>query len=64
MKALFMISPYIEELLNGNKTFDTRSYDTWTRGTIDLVQSKSNFGNLDNWIDTSIEATINGLKNK
>lgn len=42
MKALFMISPYINQILDGVKIFDARSYDTWTRGTIALVQSKSN----------------------
>lgn len=42
MKSLFMISPYIDQLLNGEKNYDARSYDTWIRGTIALVQSKTN----------------------
>lgn len=35
-----MISPYIEQILNGEKTLDARSYDTRIRGTIALVDSR------------------------
>lgn len=35
-----MVKEYLVEILNGDKTYDARSYDTNKRGTIALVDSK------------------------
>lgn len=35
-----MIKEYLDEILNGDKTYDARSYDTNKRGTIALVDTK------------------------
>lgn len=40
MYGLIMIKEYLDEILNGDKTCDARSYDTNKRGTIALVDSK------------------------
>ena len=36
-----MIKDYIEEILDGKKTYDVRTYPTYKRGLIGLVDSKS-----------------------
>ena len=36
-----MIKDYLDEILDGKKTFDARSYPTNKRGTIALIDSKS-----------------------
>lgn len=36
-----MIKDYLNEILNGSKSFDARSYTTNKRGTIALVDSRS-----------------------
>ena len=41
MYGLTMIKDYLNELLNGVKTYDARSYTTNRRGTIALIDSKS-----------------------
>lgn len=35
-----MLREYLEEILDGKKTYDARSYDTNKRGTIALVDTK------------------------
>lgn len=40
MYGLIMIREYLDEILDGNKLCDTRSYDTKKRGTIALVDTK------------------------
>jgi hypothetical protein len=40
MYGLIMIKDYLDEILDGKKTFDARSYPTTKRGTIALVDSK------------------------
>lgn len=40
MYGLIMIKEYLDEILNGDKTYDARSYDTNKRGTIALIDSK------------------------
>ena len=40
MYGLIMIKDYLDEILEGKKTFDARSYPTNKRGTIALVDSK------------------------
>lgn len=41
MYGLIMIREYLDEILDGKKTYDARSYDTNKRGTIALVDSKT-----------------------
>lgn len=41
MLGLTMIKDYLDEILDGKKTFDVRSYPTSTRGVIALIDSKS-----------------------
>lgn len=41
MYGLTMIKDYLNELLDGSKIYDARSYTTYKRGTIALVDSKS-----------------------
>lgn len=41
MFGLTMIKEYLDELLDGLKTYDARSYPTNTRGIIALVDSRS-----------------------
>ena len=41
MFGLCMIKDYLDEILDGKKTNDVRSYDTNKRGTIALVDSRS-----------------------
>lgn len=36
-----MIKQYLDEILDGTKTFDARAYDTNKRGTIALIDSRS-----------------------
>lgn len=40
MYGLTMIKDYLNELLDGSKIYDARSYTTYKRGTIALVDSK------------------------
>ena len=40
MYGLIMIREYLDEILEGKKTYDARSYDTNKRGTIALVDTK------------------------
>lgn len=40
MFGLVMLREYLDEILDGVKTFDARSYDTKKRGTIALVDTK------------------------
>lgn len=40
MYGLIMIREYLKEILDGDKTYDARSYDTNKRGTIALVDTK------------------------
>ena len=40
MYGLIMIKEYLDEILDGDKTYDARIYDTNKRGTIALVDSK------------------------
>lgn len=35
-----MLREYLDEILNGKKTFDARAYDTNKRGTIALIDTK------------------------
>lgn len=44
-----MIKDYLDELLDGKKTFDARSYPTNKRGTIALVNSKTS--KIEGYID-------------
>ena len=41
MYGLTMMKDYLNEILDGSKTFDARSYPTNKRGTITLVDSRS-----------------------
>ena len=41
MYGLTMLKDYLNEFLDGSKTYDARSYTTNKRGTIALVDSKS-----------------------
>lgn len=41
MYGLTMIKQYLDEILDGEKTFDARSYPTNKRGTIALVDSRT-----------------------
>lgn len=41
MHGLTMIKQYLDEILDGEKTFDARSYPTNKRGTIALVDSRT-----------------------
>lgn len=41
MYGLTMIKDYLDEILDGSKTFDAKSYPTNKRGTIVLVDSRS-----------------------
>ena len=41
MYGLTMIKDYLDEILDGKKTFDARSYPANKRGTIVLIDSKS-----------------------
>ena len=40
MYGLIRIREYLDEILDGKKTYDARSYDTNKRGTIALVDSR------------------------
>lgn len=40
MYGLVMLREYLDEILDGLKTYDTRSYDTNKRGTIALVDTR------------------------
>lgn len=40
MYGLIMIREYLDEILDGKKTYDARSYDTNKRGTIALVDTR------------------------
>lgn len=40
MYGLIMLKEYLDEILDGKKTYDVRSYDTAKRGTISLVDTK------------------------
>lgn len=40
MNGLIMLREYLDEILDGDKTYDARSYDTNKRGTIALVDTK------------------------
>lgn len=40
MYGLIMIIDYLDEILDGKKTYDARAYDTSKRGTIALVDTK------------------------
>lgn len=40
MYGLIMLREYLDEILDGKKTYDARSYDTNKRGTIALVDTK------------------------
>ena len=40
MYGLIMIIDYLDEILDGKKTYDARAYDTSKRGTIALVDSR------------------------
>lgn len=40
MYGLIMIREYLDEILDGKKTYDARSFDTNKRGTIALVDTK------------------------
>lgn len=40
MYGLIMIREYLDEILDGKKTYDARAYDTNKRGTIALVDTK------------------------
>ena len=40
MYGLIMIKEYLDEILDRDKTYDARNYDTNKRGTIALVDSK------------------------
>lgn len=40
MYGLTMIKDYLNEILNGSKTFDARAYTTNKRGTIALVSKR------------------------
>ncbi len=40
MYGLIMLREYIDEILDGKKTYDARAYDTTKRGTIALVDTK------------------------
>ena len=41
MYGLIMIKDYLNEFLDGKKTYDARAYRTNKRGTIALVDSKT-----------------------
>ena len=40
MYGLIMLREYLDEILDGKKTYDARAYDTNKRGTIALVDTK------------------------
>ena len=40
MYGLIMIRDYLDEIIDGKKTFDARNYPTSKRGTIALVDTK------------------------
>lgn len=40
MYGLIMLREYLDEILDGDKTYDARAYDTKKRGTIALVDTK------------------------
>lgn len=40
MFGLVMLREYLDEILDGTKTFDARSYDTKKRGTIEISWSQ------------------------
>lgn len=40
MYGLIMLRDYLDEILDGKKTYDARAYDTSKRGTIALVDTK------------------------
>lgn len=40
MHGLIMLGEYLDEILEGKKTYDARAYDTNKRGTIALVDSR------------------------
>lgn len=40
MYGLVMLRDYLDEILDGKKTYDARAYDTSKRGTIALVDSR------------------------
>lgn len=40
MYGLIMLREYLDEILDGKKTYDTRAYDTDKRGAIALVDTK------------------------
>lgn len=40
MYGLIMLREYLDEILDGEKTYDPRAYDTKKRGTIALVDTK------------------------
>ena len=40
MYGLIMLREYLEEILDGQKTYDVRAYDTGKCGTIALVDTK------------------------
>ena len=40
MYGLVMLREYLDEILDGKKTYDARAYDTNKRGTIALVDTK------------------------
>ncbi len=40
MYGLIMLREYLDEILDGKKTYDARAYDTTKRGTIALVDTK------------------------
>lgn len=43
MYGLIMLREYLEEILDGVKSYDARSYNTNKRGTIALVDTKKSF---------------------
>ncbi len=40
MYGLIMLREYLDEILDGKKTYDARAYDTNKRGTVALVDTK------------------------
>lgn len=63
MKALIIKKPWIDYILNGDKTWEIRGCKTNTRGVIELIQSGSGLvvGSCD--IIDCVELTINDYRN-